>query len=68
MKFISPKEIVSPGLNPFKKVEMNEKYEQFIPIQHCDSELYQMPTEKEKVMAKEERDKRVGIKNTRSRK
>ena len=62
MKSISPKVIVSQGLNPFKKVEMNEKYKQFIPIQHHDSELYQPPTEKEKVMVKEERDKRVGIK------
>ena len=62
MKSISPKVIVSQGLNPFKKVEMNEKYKQFIPIQHHDSELYQPPTEKEKVMVKEERDEWVGIK------
>lgn len=68
MKSISPKVIVSRGLNPFKKVEMNEKYKQLIPIQHHDSELYQPSTEKEKAMVKEERDKRVGIKKTRSRK
>lgn len=46
---------------------MNEKFKQFISIQHHDSELHQPPTNKEKVMGKEEKEKRVGMKKTRSR-
>ncbi len=68
MRSICPEVIVSQRLNPFKKVEMNQKYKQFIPIQHHDNELYQPPTQKEKVMVKEERDKRVGMKKPRNRK
>ncbi len=55
MRNICPNVIISQGLNPTKKVEMNEKYKQFIPIQHHASELYQPQTEEENVIVKKRR-------------
>ena len=32
--------LVVPGINPYKKVEMNEQYLQFIPETFCNDQLY----------------------------
>ncbi len=44
-----------PGINPYKKVETNEKYKEFIPIHLQDNVLYQTPTECEKKIVTKEK-------------
>ncbi len=47
-----------PGINPFKKVEMNEKCIGFFPIHFQDNVLYQPPTESKKKIVKEDKGER----------
>ncbi len=55
MRQISWAMIYPPGINPYKKVEMNEKYKESIPIQFQDNVLYQPPTESKENIVKEEK-------------
>lgn len=60
--------LVSPGINPYKKVEMNERYLQFVPEKFCNDQLYQPPTEKEKKIVKEEKDEKGVVRKNKRKK
>ncbi len=55
MRKISPAMIDLPWINSYKKVEMNKKYKEFIPIHLQDNVLYQPPTESDKKNVEEEK-------------
>ena len=57
-----------PGINPYKKVEMNEKYKEFVPLDLQDDELYQPPTETEKNIVKEEKGERGNLRKSKKQK
>ncbi len=40
MRKISPVIIDPPGIKPYKKVELNEMYKEFIPLDQQDDVLY----------------------------
>mgnify|MGYP006969310159 CR=1 FL=1 len=68
MRKISPAMIDPPGINPYKKVEMNEKYKEFVPLDLQDDELYQPPTETEKNIVKEEKGERGNLRKSKKQK
>ncbi len=62
MRKVSQAMLHPPGINPYKKVELNEKYKEFVPLDLQDDVLYQPPTEKEKKIVKEEKGERGNLK------
>ncbi len=57
-----------PGIDPYKKVEMNEKYKEFVPLDLQDDELYQPPTQTEKKIVKEEKGERGNLRKSKKQK
>ncbi len=57
MRKISQAMIDPPGINPYKKVKMNEKYKEFTSIHLQDDVLYHPPTDSGKKIVKEEKGK-----------
>ncbi len=53
--------LIPPGINPYKKVEMHNKYHVFIPQIHWDDVLYEAPTEKELQIVKEEKKEKSAV-------
>ena len=58
------KSIEAPGINIFKRVEMNIKYRPVLPIEHQDDVLYEEPTPEVFAAVKEEKAKRGAFKKT----
>ena len=58
------KSIEAPGINIFKRVEMNKRYRAFLPIEHQDDVLYEEPTPEVFDAVKKDKAKRGAFKKT----
>ena len=58
------KSIEAPGINIFKRVEMNMKHRPVLPIEDQDDVLYEDPTPEVFAAVKEEKAKRGAFKKT----
>ena len=62
------KQLVSRGINPYKKVELRDKYRKNIPPQYRDDYIYWGPSKDERFGVKEEAKDRGDLKQKKKQK